>query len=225
MDKNKYKHLPATGLDKAIANQLKTKTSLFTVPHTGTHFAIEFLKCLGIEHASGTGFFSIHPKRTRITDWENGGWFTIANTNCVVTARDPYLTHIRYIHNNHDVSDNVKSWDCMINALPHLRSYKILDIGCRVEDRYDHLCEIAEFVGVYPKAYRELIEVYADAWMPLNDSENEIKKQYLETNSLPTTQTLELPSGDTKENEIDWSELDFAIDWYKTLPTNDFGDK
>lgn len=207
------------GLGDYANAQIETKISLFTVPHTGTHFAIEFLKLLGIEHKAGTGFFHIHAPQKRITDWSNGGWHTISHTKCVVTARDPILTAIRYIHNNNYVSNVAKHWDTFLNALEHLNSYAVLNIGCAKDQRFDHLCDIAEFVGKDPAAYENIIAIYADAWEPRNISDNEIKQEYLDSGGLPTRQILQNKEK-TWYEDIDWDALNPAIEWYNNFSAN-----
>ena len=207
----------------------KTKLSLYTVPHTGAHFTIELLKRLGIEHASGTGFFHIHSPQVIIDDWSAGGWYTISNTNCIVTARDPILTGIRYIYNNQPVSQVTNNWISFLESLDHLSNYFVLDVGCREEDRLQHLRDLAVFVGKNPNT--PIIEEYAAGWKPLNKSNNEMKQRYLETGELPKTQIYRAPQPGIQypredqyvDNvlEIDWSALDDAVAWYKSLPTND----
>ena len=219
-----------------------SKLALFTVPHTGTHFAIGFMKELGIEHGRRTpldcpdprpsGFFHCHAPGCSIEEWNNGNRETIfSSTKCLVTARDPYLTGIRYIHNNQPAYLIVRHWNSFLQSLDMLPEYFVLDVGCRKEDRIQHLRDAAKFLGKDTSRYESAIEEYANKWIPLNVTNNGIKQAYLKTGELPKIQERKLsrdgskilPKGEFIQTtlEIDWSEFDGAVAWYKSLPTND----
>jgi len=186
---------------------------------------------LGIKHLSGAGFFHCHSPSCAIEEWNNGNREIIFSTKCLVTARDPYLTGIRHIHNNQPVFLAARHWNSFLQSLDMLQKHFILDVGCREKDRVQHLRDAAEFLGKDPSQFEEAIEAYANNWVPLNVTNNEIKQHYIETGELPKIQTRKLPRDGSKilpKGEfietilkIDWSAFDDAVAWYKSLPTND----
>ena len=106
----------------------------------------------------------------------------------------------------------------------------ILDMGCREEDRVEHLCDFVRHIGKDPDEYMDDILEYADGWKPLNTSNSVEKRKYLELGQLPETQILNIhrklvPRRETVETtltkKIDWTAFDNAVAWYKSLPTND----
>lgn len=106
----------------------------------------------------------------------------------------------------------------------------IVDVGCREADRVEHLCDFARHVGKDPDDYMDAIVEYANAWKPLNVTDNPIKQAYLKDGTLPETQVLNIkrklvPRRETVETtltkKINWAAFDDAIAWYKSLPTND----
>ena len=205
-----------------------SKLSLLTVTHTGTHFAIAFLELLDIPHNAGRNYTHHHaaPDLTpsMVERYEN-----MMNTKCIVTARDPILSGLRYIHNSAPVTQIAGCWDVFLEVLPWMDAF-VLDVGCRESDRVQHLCDCARHVGKDPDDYMDAIVEYANNWKPLNVTDNPDKQRYLEEGILPETQVVNIhrklvPRRETVENtltkEIDWSAFDDAVAWYKSLPTND----
>ena len=200
--------------------------ALFTVPHTGTHFIIDYMTLLDMPQSSRDGFIHLHTPQKIISNWNSGIWATIANTPCIITARDPYLTAIRYIHDDHPVSQIIDHWVSFLDALPHLNSF-VLDIGCRPENRLQHLIDAAIFLGRDPIEYADKIQIYANKWTARNVSNNKIKHNYLQMGMLPNTQnrSSKLLGSNTHiktQDVINWSLLDPAVAWYRSLPTNDY---
>ena len=130
------------------------------------------------------------------------------------TARDPYLGAIRVsgiMENVKSSQENVdklaKEWNHFINLkLTPKQEYRILDIGCRESDRYKHLCEITNFLGIDPDKWPDLRK-YAGAWASVNTTNSKHKDHYLATGELPS--------------KIDYSGLKPAYEWYANLKTND----
>jgi len=98
------------------------------------------------------------------------------------------------------MSDLKNRWDRFFRVLPTL-NYHIIDIGCEMPNRYEHLCDVADFLKVDYNSQK--VKDFADAWKPENASNSIAKRKYLETR--------ELPEG------YDWSLLDEAVEWYTNL--------
>jgi len=194
-----------------------TETVIFTVPHTGTHFIAEFLTVLGMKsHVNNTSlvpankFCRIHSYRTTIKDVPGGYYSKLLNSKVIVAARIPYMTVFRRIaqeNSIHTVDTHAERWNCFLDVLPEL-DHVVLDITCREEEKYIQLVNIAKHVNQYSPDKEQLIQAYADAWKPQNVSDTVYKKEFLETGALPEGHN--------------WSRFDRAVEWYKSLPTNDF---
>lgn len=202
------------------------RITVYTVPHTGTHFATKFLDTLGIERSRQYKPFPLSSKthwwRCHAAQGPSGDCAEhdvadsaiIPAAKLVVTARDPYLSAIRYFGPGRRPMAKLKyRWDTFLSVLEERKKpYFILDIGCREKDRYQHLLDLAEYTGV---SYDEdVVRKYADSWKPENATDTSAKAAYLANGVLP-----ELECDGT------WSMLDDAVAWYKTLPTNDYEDK
>lgn len=94
---------------------------------------------------------------------------------------------------------NVECWKSLIEWLPKMDHY-IFDIGCREEIRFEQMYGIVEHIGADSAELREITHRYVDEWKPLNVTQN---KSIL-------------------SDDYDYSELDFATDWYESLPSNDY---
>lgn len=138
----------------------------------------------------------------------------ILKSKNIFTARDPYLGALRLSGR----MDNVKSsqenvdklvgeWNQFLTLYPQL-NHRFLDIGCREPDRYDHLCDLATYIGVDSNQWPDLRQ-FANTWLPANvNTENQqYKEHYLATGELPP--------------KIDYSGLEPAYEWYANLKTND----
>lgn len=181
---------------------------MITVPHTGTHFAIKFLEILDLPHNVGKGInYNHHHAIPEITPHMKLLYETCIGTKCIVTARDPILNAIRYMTNGQPLTQASNTWKVFLEILPWMNDVFVLDIGCREEDRADHLYDLARFIDKNPNEYMDSIKSYANDWKPLNTSDSPEKSRYIEYG--------ELPKG------VDWSAFDEAVEWYKSLPTND----
>ena len=189
-----------------------------TIRHTGTHFGFNFLKNIGKN--SGTDYFHLHINENvdgrleKYAGYWNPDFAGFLKSKVLFTARDPYLGGIRVsgiMENVKSSQENVdklaKEWNHFINLkLIPKQEYRILDIGCRESDRYKHLCEITNFLGIDPDKWPDLRK-YADEWAPVNTTNNKYKDHYLATGELPS--------------KIDYSGLKPAYEWYANLKTND----
>jgi hypothetical protein len=133
-----------------------------------------------------------------------------------VTARDPYLGALHFISKSerHTLDSMSRQWDMLLDTIKD-RDYFTFDIGCRESDRVAHLRDALKFLDVYET--EEAIN-YIQSWKPLNQSNNEFKEDYLATGKLPDAgyDSCKPP------NKMSWDVLDEAVEWYKSLPTNDY---
>lgn len=143
----------------------------------------------------------------RHAGYPNKDWDEFSKLKCIVTARDPYLCGLRFISNGQTLEECAYHWDKFFDTYESIDHF-ILDIGVREEDRLEHLCQVADFIGVWPNKYKAAIREYANGWIPVKGTSNEHKKRYIESGILPTN--------------YDWQILDRAVAWYKNLPTNDY---
>jgi len=180
------------------------KIGLYTIPHTGTNFVMQYFALLGFR--PGT---IVAPETYvhRHAGHKKPNWDHFANFPCIITARDPYLCALRFIHNGQTIDDCAKCWDDFLSSYESL-NYTILDIGTRPSNRHNQLLSIATFVNKDPIRYATQIQEYANSWLPVKSTSSELKRQYLETGSLPTS--------------FDWSPLNRAVAWYNSLETNDY---
>lgn len=186
---------------------MKTHDSacLATVPHTGAHFVVDLLRIIDIQdilHYHWRAYSRAFPPVSKF----------------LITARDPYLVGLRYISNGDRIEDASLTFNECIRNLYNLDHY-IIDIGCRKEDRLEHVCNMANFLNINPDPYMEKLELFVEAWKPVHTTEeaalrgtiiegSEINKmRYLESGALP--------------QDYDWSVFDTAVEWYNSLPTND----
>ena len=178
---------------------------LYTIPHTGTNFVEKFLNSLGVTDS----IIRIHV--TQLDDAEIVSQHHLTQlkmlTNSsptIITARDPYLTAIRFLKREHRTMALLKKrWDRFFKTIPTMNCH-IIDIGVKEEDRYTHLCQAADFLEV--KYSEQKVRAFADAWKPENETTSDAKTKYLETGEL--------------SEFYDWSLLDEAVEWYRNLPTN-----
>ena len=178
---------------------------LMTVPHTGANFAVGLLSHLDLQY-----------QKYNITHWKTRPSMLPPEPKLLITARDPYLVALRYISKGNPIEHAALSFDNCIANLYNV-DYHILDIGCRKEDRLEHVNSIAKFLDTTPDIGTHK---FVEAWTPVNTTEEQIlrgrvaggtendKARYLENGVLP--------------KDHDWSILDNAVDWYKSLSTNDY---
>ena len=184
---------------------------IYTVPHTGTNFAGKFLTEIGIE--KDTGWWRLHASRIHPDEMTGGQRFMedIARDIpfLVGTARDPYLTTISYFGRSRHANISLSQWSFLnfFNMIES-RDHFILDIGCREADRYEHLCDLADYLKVTYDA--DVVKAFAERWEPENVSDNHAKDAYIADGTLPRPGAGE-----------SWDLLNDAVEWYKSLLTND----
>jgi len=179
--------------------------TLCTVPHTGAHFIIGLLETVGLQSSIDYG----------VDEWGIRGRMLPLQSKFLILARDPYLTALRYIYNGEPMENVAKTWKVCFANLYNI-DYFIIDIGCRKEDRLEHICDAMKFLNIDFELHMEKLKSYIEAWKPLNTSEEFFGVESEEGNKAAYLATGELPEGH------DWGLLDEAVEWYKSLPTNDY---
>lgn len=183
---------------------------LYTMPHTGTNFIVKFFEAIGQEQTKTWRrwhAFQIHPKE--ITDGQLFIEQRIKNTpGLVVTARNPYLSAIRHFHSssNGNLIDLHYGWGRFFDMIES-RGHFVVDIGCKEENRFDHLCDLVKYLNL--ECDTDIIKQFADKWKPENTSDSKAKNDYLKNGTLPV-----LKHGES------WDLIADAVSWYKSLPTN-----
>ena len=178
---------------------------IYTVPHTGTNFVRKFLDTL----ETTENIIRIHATHLDDTEMVSQHHLTqlrilASSSPTIITARDPYLSAIRFLKREHRKMTFLKKrWDRFFKTVPTM-NYHIIDIGVKEEDRYTHLCQAADFLKI--KYSEQKVRAFADAWKPVNETTSDAKTKYLDTGELSKFH--------------DWSLLDDAVSWYKNLQTN-----
>lgn len=183
---------------------------IITVPHTGTHFAEQLLDQIGL-HSLDKVYMGKH--------WDPYPSILPEEPKLLITARDPYLTALRYIANGDLIEPVALAFDNCISNLYNV-DYYLLDIGCREADRLKHACDLARFLDIDPDLHMEKLVPFVKAWKPVHTTEEEAARGMLaegtEHNKAKYLESGKLPEG------YDWSVLDNAVEWYKSLSTNDY---
>jgi len=179
--------------------------TLFTVPHTGTTFAVMLFRAVQFKK---NAYRHVHALPQPFTDERMlnvYNEFVYSNKPLLVTARDPYLSAIRFVTHGNPIEHVARHWDTFLDTIES-KKHATIDIGCRTNDRYDMLCDALDFGNI---AYnKEIVKQYSDAWTPVSKIDTDAKLKYIETGQLPAGHN--------------WEALDRAVDWYKNLPTNSY---
>jgi hypothetical protein len=204
------------------------RITLLTVPHTGTHFVTHLFNGIGAEldhdvvcgthqkfnkHSKINAYYwQIHSTQKPIPELPRNARLNYEscmrnNRSLIVTARDPYLSCFHYMSKSpmHSLEHQSANWNMFLDIVESRKPF-IVDIGCREEMRYEHLKDALDYLKI-ANYDNDFVKQYAENWTPLNTSGNEMRVKYLKTGELPPNQ--------------DWQLLDRAVDWYKSLPTND----
>ena len=182
--------------------------TILTVQHTGTTFTIRLLNRLGIKMPQ---WRQVHAQPTKMsarmkTIFDH--YVYPENRPLIVTARDPYLSSLRILKDPGISIENVADhWNTFLDII-ETRSHFVVDIACRKKDRLVHLQEMLAFIDASDYD-NKIVTNYAENWVPVNSAprNRETRDHYIETGELP--------------EQYDWSHLDRAVEWYKSLPTND----
>lgn len=191
---------------------MSTTPVLYTVPHTGTNFVAKFLDEIGLD--PGNDFWRIHAYRIPDDEVSAGQLMmeqkVLDADKAIVTARDPYLSAIRYFHQSSraNLIHLNWSWGRFFNVI-NSRDYYLVDIGCRKEDRLEMMNGLLSYLGYECDA--DIVEKFVSEWKPENSSDSKAKQDYLENGTLPALNASET-----------WDLLSDAVEWYKDLPLNDF---
>lgn len=185
---------------------------LYTVPHTGTHFVMKaFADVFNLEECKDwcrthtpraiPGRLQLHEQKMIDS--------ALQAPIVVVTARNPYLSAIRWINRpGRTVEDIGWAWQHFFKVLENRKLF-VVDVGCREADRFKHLCDLGDYLSVQYST--KDVQEFANAWKPEHSSNTGAKKTYLQTGTLP------------HPRKGSWEVLDDAASWYKNLSTNDYG--
>jgi hypothetical protein len=176
--------------------------TLATVPHTGAVFTIGLLEAAG--QTQGIDFKHWH--------WKSKVLALPEQPRALVTARNPHLSVIRTLYEGELFEPACNTWNNFIECLDFI-DYFALDIGCREENRIDHVREALDFCEL---ECNDAVIEYVSEWSPQNTSKERHGVEAYEHFRTDYLETGKLPDG------YDWQRLDNAIGWYKSLPTNDY---
>ena len=169
---------------------------LYTVPHTGTHFAMRYFDILGFYPEAIVAPDNYHHRHA---GYKKHDWEEFSQLKCVVMARDPYLCAIRFLHNGQTIEDCAKCWTDFIESCNDLDHF-VLNLDIEKKDRLEHLYQVADFIGRCSDKYESKIRTYADEWLPVKGTNNLMKEEYMKSGKLPAGHNWEL--------------LNEAVEWY-----------
>jgi hypothetical protein len=126
----------------------------------------------------------------------------------IVTVTHPHRCWVSWATREREFDKNVEAWQALFNWLPTLNKYYVFDINVRKEERFEHLYGAIKFLGLECEMYEDLTHEYVEAWPESYPQDSQLKAAYLESNELP--------------DGHDYTKLQFAVDWYESLPTNNY---
>lgn len=191
----------------------KPNFNLFTVPHSGTHFTMEYFRQMGIRTwnpSSPSGlptFWQVHAGNNYLGRMTLDNYKRLCKHPTVITVTHPYRCWISFTGRNKSYEENVDCWHYLLDTMPKL-NYYLFDINCRKTDRKDTLVKMMNYLGLYNEDRDRWINKWVDRWPIEAAQEYKNKAQYLKDGTLP--------SG------YDYDQLQFAVDWYESLPSNDY---
>ena len=185
---------------------MNTDIVLYTIPHSGTRFTLTYFERLGFRRWNTN-----LEKLRRITDvgvlfyqQHTGPWlgqqisvpgYHLQSKKVIITVRHPHLVLDTFLARGKTLETNIECWKSLIEWLPKTDHY-IFDIGCAENKRFQQVYGIMEHIGQNNLDTYRITQEYVKEWKPQNVTPD----KSIEVN--------------------DYSELDFAVEWYKNLPTN-----
>ena len=125
----------------------------------------------------------------------------------VITVTHPHRNWVSFASRNKSYESNLSCWCCLLDELPNL-NYYLFDINCRESNRKGELINMLHFLDLYTEKRERWTDEWINEWPIMSSRDSKHKKQYLENQMLP--------SG------YNYSQLQFAVDWYESLPSNDY---
>jgi len=195
-----------------------TDTIIFTVPHSGTQFTRQLFDEFGFTR------WNVNKERIRVITetapfyymQHTGRWLgqqipdyeqKLQELKVITTVRHPHKVLRSFLRRGRTFKENIRAWKSLFEWLPRTDHY-IFDIGCRENERLSQMLGILTHIGANTPKYRKITARYVDNWRPLNVTDGSRIKNH----------NIHIDDSMLKQ-------LDFAVEWYESLPTNDFGDK
>lgn len=187
---------------------MDTDIVLYTIPHSGTRFTLTYLERLGFRRWNqnldnlrritnvGVLFYQQHTGPwlgQQISDPE----YHLENKKVIITVRHPHLVLKSFLARGKTLETNIACWKSLLEWLPKI-DHCIFDIGCAENRRFRQMYRLMEHIGQNNLDTYRITKDYVDEWEPLNVT----------------------PNSDIEVT--DYSELDFAVEWYESLPSNDY---
>lgn len=189
---------------------------LYTVPHSGTRFTMEYFRHLGFD-AYNPGFDDPIPRDGKILFTQQHAGIlhksdlredVLYANKVIVTVTHPYRNFISFLGRPNKTFDMlVECWDDMLDTLGDI-DYYVFDINCCNSERFEHLYGMIRHVGLDNDSRLDLTQKFVDDWPTVAANESKFKDDYLRDGTLPAG--------------YDYNELYRAVRWYEKLPTNDY---
>lgn len=126
----------------------------------------------------------------------------------IITVQHPHRCWVSFLTRGKTFDANIYCWKSLLEWLPKL-DYTLFDINCPEENRKEQLFNVLRHVGKYTEENKQLTEQFVDEnWIPAHPKDSQYKRDYIREGKLP--------------NGYDYSKLQFAVDWYESLPSNSY---
>jgi len=194
-------------------NKYRPTFCVFTVPHSGTRFTMEYFTKLGVKTWNPSNlvdvptYWQVHAGNHYLGHQTLDDYKLLHKLPVVVTVTHPHRNWVSFTARDKSYEQNVDCWEYLLKELPTL-NYYLFDINCRASERKMHLINILNFLNLYTEEREALTDEWCAEWPSSHAQSYHNKDQYLTHNRLP--------SG------YDYDQLQFAVDWYESLPTNDY---
>ncbi len=209
-------HIP---INIVMDKNKKPLFAIFTVPHSGTRFTMEYFNKIGIkswwpgqsvestDKFTQRGFWQVHAGNDYLGRWTLDKYKLLHQVPVVVTVTHPHRNWVSFTRRKKSYELNVDCWEYLIKELPTL-NYYLFDINCRESERKTHLINMLKFLNLHTEERGMLTDKWVNEWPFSHAQDYHQKRMYLTHNRLP--------SG------YDYDQLQFAVDWYESLPFNDY---
>lgn len=185
---------------------------LFTVPHSGTRFTMEFFSKIRLKpwnpsrSTEKVTFMQMHSGSTyfgqRLLDEQK----LFRKLPTIVTVTHPYRCWVSHNARGKGYDENVDSWQHLIKYMPEHNCY-LFDINCRESLREKQIYGMLDFLDLNTPDRKAETDKFIAAWPTVRPKDSEQKRSFLTDGTMP--------------EGYDYSRLQFAVDWYESLPTND----
>lgn len=184
---------------------------LFTVPHSGTRFTMHFFSKIKLKPwnpskpTEKVTFWQMHSGNTYFGKRTLDDQKSFKKLPTIVTVTHPHRCWVSHNARGKGYDENVDSWKHLIDYIPKHNCY-VFDINCRESERRRLIYDMLDFLDLNTPDRREETDKWIAEWPTVRAKESKQKRNYLTDGSMP--------------NGYDYSRLEFAVDWYESLPTN-----